>query len=141
MLAVLSIATGFLDDTTRPTRWWSEQITEDDIRIREINVTVRCILQDTNYDIHSFTAKMIADAVEEMKQVRSDSPAIHMTEWASKGSERVTRIAALSTNADEGQDDRRDSGYGGGEAVWRHGVMTPEPSPPLATAANRTFLR
>ncbi|KAF2101490.1 hypothetical protein NA57DRAFT_35074 [Rhizodiscina lignyota] len=123
VVSALTIAAGFLDDRARSTAWWSEYITEEEVTATDINVTTRCVLLDIDYDIHSFTAENIADAVDEIR--RADNAA---------------RTASLPPD-DAEKDNRRDSGYGGGKAAWQHGLVTPEPSPPLTLTVDMPFLR
>ena len=121
VLAALCIASGFLDDRQRTTTWWSEEVAESSIRTRELNVTVRCILLDIDYDVHSFTAEMIADALAEMTQAGKGQ------QTAAKVEIHVTGMAIPSINNALEEGGER---YNGGGALWQNGLVTPEPSPP-----------
>lgn len=51
VLAALKIAAGFLEDETRGMRWWAEYVADGALVEREVEVTVRSILMDVEYDL------------------------------------------------------------------------------------------
>lgn len=119
VVAALAVASAFLDDWRREARWWSEGITWGVFSKKQINVTIRCVLADIDYDLHAFTPSMIADAAAEIGESTTGS--------ASCAVDQRSTICG-ETDQSEGADPKRDSGYGG-DAIWNNGIVTPEPSP------------
>lgn len=60
-LAALSIAKAFLDDTRGECRWWAGWVAQGDVDAAELDVTVKCMLRDLEYDLMSFTPEIIED--------------------------------------------------------------------------------
>ena len=118
VLAALHLALAYLSDRPRSTSFWSQHISQDAFSVAAINATTRCILQDIDYGLHSFTPEMVAEAMEDMRRA---SAAVRLAEKPAetrRGRVRSkTRPPALSFE-------------GLGEAVVWNGLMTPEPSPP-----------
>jgi hypothetical protein len=54
VLAALQIASSFVDDFRSDAKWWGGKVARDAVSAREIDATVRCMLQDIEYDLFSF---------------------------------------------------------------------------------------
>jgi hypothetical protein len=55
VLAALQIASSFLDDVRSDANWWARRIARGSLSARELDATVRVVLQDIDYDLFSFT--------------------------------------------------------------------------------------
>lgn len=122
IVAALAVAASFVDDIRREARWWSSTITWEEFTTKQINVSIRCILADIGYNLHSFTPEMIDDAVQEARGDLATSPASEQA-WSDYA---VTEIRYGDTEKDHHE--YNGAAWNGG-TVWRHGLVTPEPSP------------
>ncbi|KAF2667167.1 hypothetical protein BT63DRAFT_458131 [Microthyrium microscopicum] len=64
-LAALQVSASFLEDVRSSPKWWAEKVSVGDVSSSDLDATIRCILQDINYDLCSFTS----DDVEQMRRV------------------------------------------------------------------------
>ncbi|KAH7052125.1 hypothetical protein B0J12DRAFT_572008 [Macrophomina phaseolina] len=132
VLAALALATAYLDDHQVSLRHWAERISCGVFSARQLSTTQRCVLIDLDYDLHSFTAEFIRDAIEDMRRasLRNRQAAAAATATMVKvvadepclACEKV-RPAPLSLQ---------------GAATWFNGMATPEPSPSV-TALDHTW--
>lgn len=148
ILAAICIAASFLDDSKSLTveRWLQYGMGSSSDTVwpskTELSTTVRCVLQEIDYELHTFSPEVVADAVHELFPGRNsweslpsqpDSEAVpepdHECEMAHTPTTTMT-----GEKPNEVEDDyyKRDSGYGG-TAVWNLGFVTPEPTPPMHT--------
>lgn len=118
VVAALAVASAFLEDVWREGRWWSESVAWGALSAKQINVATRCVLADIDYDLHTYTPEMIADALGELRHDHKREPSTAHGDMACSG----------TPDADFDKASRRDSGYEG-TAIWSHGLLTPEPSP------------
>jgi hypothetical protein len=60
-LAALKIAAGFLEDRRVDARWWARYVAAADVRVdaRDVDLAVRCILVDVDYDLCAFSAEEV----------------------------------------------------------------------------------
>jgi hypothetical protein len=61
-IAALKIAAGFLEDRRVDARWWAGYVAAAaDVRVdaRDVDLAVRCILVDVDYDLCAFSAEEV----------------------------------------------------------------------------------
>jgi len=64
VLAVLAIAHGFLSDSKSETVFWANCVANGAVEPREVDGTMRCLLEDIDYQLLSF----MPEDVEAMRQ-------------------------------------------------------------------------
>ena len=115
VLAALSLAHGFFNDTRRSAHYWAVGISRNQFTIQELEATKRSILQDMDYRLCRITEGMLDSMLQDMRCARTlpaaaASPAENDT--AAKAGYRRNFSIDLS-----------------GTSIWKYGVQTPEPSP------------
>lgn len=69
VLAALQISSSFLEDRPRNARWWAQRVAIDtDVTPREVDATVRVILQNIGYDLCAFTSEEVSGMQRAMKK-------------------------------------------------------------------------
>ncbi|KAF2136843.1 uncharacterized protein K452DRAFT_279411 [Aplosporella prunicola CBS 121167] len=123
VLAALSLASSYLDDAHVSLQHWANHVSNGVFAARHVAATHRCVLQDLDYDLHSFTPDFIQDAVRDMQR-------------ASKRLSRCPDAGASLTLAEEDVKAAMERCkpkplflQGATSATWCNGLATPEPSP------------
>ncbi|GME26452.1 Cyclin-like protein [Neofusicoccum parvum] len=124
VLAALALATAYLDDHQVSLQHWAQHISCGVFAARQLSTTQRCVLIDLDYDLHSFTAEFIRDAIEDM----------HRASLRDRQRAAATATAAVAkVVADEpcaASEKSRPAPLSlQGAAMWSNGIATPEPSP------------
>jgi hypothetical protein len=117
VLAALSLAHGFFNDTRRSAHYWAVGISRDLFTISELEATKRSILHDMDYGLCRITEEMMNSMLRDMQRTMTLPSAavlvsVSETEVVAKAGRRRNFSIDLS-----------------GTAMWKHGVQTPEPSP------------
>jgi hypothetical protein len=68
ILAALAIAYNFLNDNEGDPTFWAERVAKRAVEPREVVATTRCILQDIDYGLMSFTPEDVEAMRQEMYQ-------------------------------------------------------------------------
>ena len=126
ILAALSIASSFLSDIRRETRYWASRVAKGNVEAREVDATVRVMLRDMDYGLLGFSpgdVEAMAGLMFGMGAAEAGTESETETEtekgWADvvapgRGEVQRPRLAGLGTRA----------------TVVREGLLTPELSPP-----------
>lgn len=149
ILAAICISASFLDDSKSSTveRWlqYGRSNAGDGVwpSKSELSTTVRCVLKEIDYELHSFSPEVIAGAVQDLSSGRNSKEPYSLprhipcsdAEFSSSAApipipSPTAKIPKVDEDLEDGS--RRDSGYGG-TAMWIQGVVTPEPTPPMHT--------
>ncbi len=115
VLAALSLAHGFFNDTRRSAHYWAVGMSRNQFTIQELEATKRAILQDTDYGLCRITESMIDSMLQDMqrtKPVPTAAASINENDSAAKVGRRRNFSIDLS-----------------GTATWKNGMQTPGPSP------------
>lgn len=119
-LSALCLAHGFLSDRDRSTYHWATVEGASRFSIREVELSLRCILKDIDYSLHKITEDMVQRMVRDMQRTVTFSPQpIHTSS---------NQAVGLRGGGAEEKRPKLNLGLQG-TAVWVHGVQTPEPSP------------
>ncbi|KAF2456211.1 hypothetical protein BDY21DRAFT_348234 [Lineolata rhizophorae] len=116
VLSALALAETYLSDEPRSSRWWSREVSSLSFSAKQINTTNRCILVDIDYGLHDFTAEMIDEMLWDMRRAER---MLEKTGATTDNSLRSDKLAVTSLSLDC-------------SATLVHGLLTPEPSPPLS---------
>ncbi|KAF2842597.1 hypothetical protein M501DRAFT_1012002 [Patellaria atrata CBS 101060] len=114
VLAALSIASSYLDDVSSPTDYWC-WLARDKFSARQINSTIRCMLIDIDYCLHTFTPDMIEEYKADMRRAGG---------YVSESLASVSSAVAAATEKSQ------KSNLSLSKSVEVNGLLTPLPSPP-----------
>ncbi|KAF4302446.1 Cyclin-like protein [Botryosphaeria dothidea] len=124
VLAALALATAYLDDHQVSLQHWAQRISFGVFSARQLSTTQRCVLIDLDYDLHSFTAEFIRDAIEDMHRA-----SLRNRQKAAAAATAAVAKAVADEPCVAGEKSRPAPLSLQGGATWFNGIATPEPSP------------
>lgn len=117
VLAALSLAHGFFNDTRRSAHYWAVGMSRNQFTIQELEATKRAILKDMDYGLCRITESMMDSMLRDMQRTKTvPTAAASSNENDSDSVSKVGRRRDFSIDLS-------------GTATWKNGMQTPGPSP------------